>query len=106
MERASAAARGVPSIDAGLLAAAARRAASAGTLDDEPIRAIDAAVESLYEAVPGLLPSAFVLEHGRLWLVAQRGYAVVPDGMPVERGITGRAVRLGRAQLASDVASD
>ena len=41
------------------------------------------------------MPSVFVLEHGRLWLVAQRGYAVVPDGITVESGITGRAVRLG-----------
>ena len=41
------------------------------------------------------MPSVFVLEHGRLWLVAQRGYAVVPDGITVERGITGRAIRLG-----------
>ena len=38
------------------------------------------------------MPSVFVLEHGRLWLVAQRGYAVVPDGIAVESGITGRAV--------------
>ena len=45
------------------------------------------------------MPSVFVLEHGRLWLVAQRGYAVVPDGITVESGITGRAVRLARAQL-------
>ena len=32
------------------------------------------------------MPSVFVLEHGRLWLVAQRGYAVVPDGITMERG--------------------
>ena len=49
------------------------------------------------------MPSVFVLEHGRLWLVAQRGYAVVPDGITVEHGITGRAIRLGRPQLAPDV---
>ena len=54
----------------------------------------------------GVMPSVFVLEHGRLWLVAQRGYAVVPDGITVERGITGRAIRLGRAQLAPDVSAD
>ena len=33
-------------------------------------------------------------------------YAVVPDGIKVERGVMGRAVRLGRAQLATDVRSD
>ena len=52
------------------------------------------------------MPSVFVLEHGRLWLIAQRGYAVVPDGITVESGIIGRAVRLSRAQLASDVHAD
>ncbi len=52
------------------------------------------------------MPSAFVLEHGRLWLVAQRGYAVVPDGITVDSGITGRAVRMSRAQLAPDVHAD
>ncbi len=106
MERASAAARVVRPIDAGLLAAAARRAGDAIDGDDEPARLIDAAVEGLYEAVAGVMPSVFVLEHGRLWLVAQRGYAVVPDGLTIERGVTGRAVRLGRAQLVPDVTSD
>jgi len=78
-------------IDAGLLAAAAVTASARIGADDEPVRAIDAAVEALYEAVAGAMPSVFVLEHGRLWLVAQRGYAVVPDGITIESGITGRA---------------
>ena len=52
------------------------------------------------------MPSVFVLEHGRLWLVAQRGYAVVPDGITVETGITGRAIRLGRPQFAPNVRVD
>ena len=106
MERASAAARVVRPIDVALLAAAARTAAAAIGDDDEPVRAIEAAVDSFYDAVAGVMPSVFVLEHGRLWLVAQRGYAVVPDGITVESGITGRAVRLGRAQLAPDVTAD
>jgi diguanylate cyclase (GGDEF)-like protein len=53
-----------------------------------------------------LLSSVFVLEHDRLWLVAQRGYAAVPDGFSIERGVTGRAVRLGRPELVRDVCSD
>src|SRR5206468_3193815 len=61
---------------------------------------------SFYDAVAGVMPSVFVLEHGRLWLVAQRGYAVVPDGITVESGITGRAIRLGHPQLAPDVKTD
>ena len=106
MKRASAAARVVRPIDVGVLSAAARTAASAIRDEDEPARAIDAALQSFYDSIAGVMPSLFVLEHGRLWLVAQRGYAVVPDGMTVDGGITGRAIRLGRAQLAPDVKLD
>ena len=106
MERVSAAARVVRAIDAGLLAAAALRASDAAGEHVEPAKAIEAAAEALYEAVAGALVSVFVLEHGRLWLIAQRGYAVVPDGITVESGITGRAVRLAAPQLASDVHAD
>lgn len=106
MERASAAARVVRPIDAGLLAAAANTAVDATADLAEATRAIEAAVESFYDAVAGVMAAVFVLEHGRLWLVAQRGYAVVPDGITVETGITGRAVRLGRPQLVPDVAAD
>src|SRR6476646_1354704 len=106
MELGSMAAHVVRPIDAGLLAAAAVTASARIGADDEPVRAIDAAVECFYEAVAGVMPSVFVLEHGRLWLVAQRGYAVVPDGITVETGITGRAIRLGCAQLAPNVTAD
>jgi diguanylate cyclase (GGDEF)-like protein len=106
MDRATAAARIVRPIDLALLAAAAHTAAAATERGTEPARAIEAGVESFYDAVAGAMPSVFVLEHGRLWLVAQRGYAVVPDGITVERGITGRSIRLGRPQLAPDVTAD
>jgi diguanylate cyclase (GGDEF)-like protein len=106
MERVSAAPRLIRPIDVGLLAAAAQRAAEEAGAHDEPAKAIEAATSALYEAVAGAMPSVFVLEHGRLWLIAQCGYAVVPDGLTVESGIIGRAVRLGRAQLATDVHSD
>jgi diguanylate cyclase (GGDEF)-like protein len=105
MERA--AAMRVPHpIDGGLLAAAAQAAAGAIEEGSEPGAAIDTAIASFHGALAGVMPSVFVLEHGRLWLVAQRGYAVVPDGLTVESGITGRAIRLGVAQLAPDVKSD
>ncbi|HEY6113897.1 MAG TPA: hypothetical protein VIV37_07315, partial [Gaiellaceae bacterium] len=94
MEPASVAARVVRPIDAGLLATAAHRAAEQIGAHDDPASAIEAAIDTFYEAVAGAMPSVFVLEHGRLWLVAQRGYAVVPDGITIESGITGRAVRL------------
>ena len=106
MEHAPTPARISPPVDGGLLAVAANQAASAAAEIGEPAKAIDAAVEALHAAVSGLLPSVFVFEHSRLWLVAQRGYAVVPDGLSVERGVMGRAVRLGRPQLATDVRAD
>ena len=106
MEHASADARVVRPIDVAVLAAAARAAARAAAAENEPARAIDVALTAFYADVQGVLPSVFVLEYGRLWLVAQRGYAVVPDGITVDSGIIGRAIRLGRAQLAPDVRAD
>jgi diguanylate cyclase (GGDEF)-like protein len=106
MEQAPAATPMIRPIDVGLLAAAAQRAVDEIGVIDDPARSIDAALEAFYEAVAGVMPSVFVLEHGRLWLVAQRGYAVVPDGLTVDSGIIGRAARQGRAQLVPDVHAD
>jgi diguanylate cyclase (GGDEF)-like protein len=106
MEHAPGTTGGPVPLDAGVLAAAARHAAASADGSLRPARAIDAAVGALYESLGAVLPSVFVLEHGRLWLVAQRGYAVVPDGIRIERGVMGRAVRLGTAQHATDVGSD
>ena len=106
MERASAVGRAVRPIDVGLLAAAAQRAVDEAAPHDEPAAGIEAATKALYEAVAGVMPSVFVLEHGRLWLVAQSGYAVVPDGIAVQSGIIGRAVRQDRAQHVADVHAD
>ena len=106
MESASTPARVSSPIDVALLAAAARKAVAGLGDPGEPAKSIDHAVEVLHDAVRGLMPSIFMLDHGRLWLVAQRGYAVVPDGITVDSGITGRAIRLGRAQLAPDVRTD
>ncbi len=106
MESASTPARVPSPIDARLLAAAARKATAA--LDDiaDPATAIDRAVGVLYESVGDLMLSVFVLEHGRFWLVAQRGHSVVPDGVRAVSGIMGRAVRLGSPQLVPDVTAD
>ena len=97
--------RGGEPID-GLLAAGVRAAVSAVAETTDPKVAIDAAVGALHDTMNTVYPAVFVLEHGRLWLVAQRGYAVVPDGIRVEQGIMGRAVRLGSEQLAQDVRDD
>ena len=107
MEGVLASARLQGPIDAEQLAAASARAADEIRGNDrEPVVAIEAAIGAFADAVAGVLPSVFVLEHGRLWLAAQRGYAVVPDGITVESGITGRSIRLGSAQLATDVRAD
>jgi diguanylate cyclase (GGDEF)-like protein len=106
MDRASARAGVAPPVEAAVLRAAVQQAAREAAAHEEPVRAIDAAVDVLHEAVGAVLPSVFVLEHARLWLVAQRGYAVVPDGIGVDQGVMGRAVRLGRAQFVPDVRSD
>jgi diguanylate cyclase (GGDEF)-like protein len=107
MKHAATPAGGQAPLDGVILAAAARQAAAAAGLESQPpARSIDAAIGVLHEAVSGILSSVFVLEHGRLWLVAQRGYAVVPDGLRIERGVMGRAVRLGVPQHVVDVRAD
>ena len=35
-----------------------------------------------------------------------RGYAMIPDGLPLEEGVIGRAVRSSETQLVVDTASD
>jgi len=68
--------------------------------------AIDSALGALHEGLFGAGVSAFVLEHGRLWSIAVRGYAMIPDGLPLEEGVIGRAVRTTEMQLVQDVAAD
>lgn len=95
-----------PPLDDAIVAAAARGAAAAASAEDDGTRALEAAVTAFATALPGTFISVFVLEHGRLWLVSQRGYSIVPDGLSVESGIVGRAVRLRRAQVVDDAAAD
>src|SRR5437899_462528 len=93
-------------LDAALVASGARSAAAAAAAEREPARAISAAMGALYESLESVLPSVFAVAHGRLWLVAQRGYAVVPDGISIERGVMGRAARLRSGQVVADVRAD
>ena len=44
-----------------------------------------------------LLASLYVVEHDRLWLVAQHGYADVRDGFDLDHGVMGRAIRPARS---------
>ncbi|HWB23750.1 MAG TPA: diguanylate cyclase [Gaiellaceae bacterium] len=70
--------------------------------------AIDLAVSCLARGWEGkLIVSVYLLEHQRLWVIAQRGYAdVVYDGFPVTRGVMARAIRTGETQFVHDVALD
>jgi diguanylate cyclase (GGDEF)-like protein len=106
MESAATPARVPSPIDVALLAAAAQKAAAVLGDGDDPAVSIDSAMEVLQGEIAGLMPSVFVLDHGRFWLVAQRGHSVVPDGIRVVTGIMGRAVRLARPQLVPDVSAD
>jgi diguanylate cyclase (GGDEF)-like protein len=87
---------------AATLTAAAAAAASARTSPE----AIDRALEVLHDGLDGAGVAAFVLEHGRLWSVGVRGYAMIPDGLPLEEGVIGRAVRTSELQFARDVSAD
>jgi diguanylate cyclase (GGDEF)-like protein len=70
-------------------------------------RAIDAALTRIRDvAGKDLLPSIYVLEHDRLWCVAQKGYDQIRDGFPLDRGIMARAVRTGELQFVPDVTLD
>jgi len=80
-------------------------ATAAAEAEDAP-EAIDAALDALHEGLLGAGVSAFMLEHGRLWSVGVRGYAMIPDGLPLDEGVIGRAVRTTEVQLVQDVACD
>ncbi len=86
-------------------ACAAAAAVLAEVRDDR--QAIDAALEHLHR-VSGqvLLPSVYLVEHDRLWMISQRGYEEVRDGFSLAQGVLGRAVRTGRTQYVRDVRED
>lgn len=82
---------------------AAERAFERGTGRE----AIELALEALVAGYDGrLLASVYTLEHDRLWLVTQRGYEEVRDGLALDQGVMGRAVRTGTIQVVGDVRSD
>lgn len=93
-------------VDPACLAAACERAAAAAGSPVDPARAIEAAIEVLHVELGGAPVGVFVLEHGRLWPLATRGYAMMPEGRSTAEGVIGRAARSGSTQLVPDVASD
>src|SRR3954453_19926175 len=86
---------------------ACESAVAAAAAAASPAEAIAAALEALIgQLTPSAGVAAFVLEHGRLWSVGVRGYAMIPDGLPLDEGVIGRAVRTSAAQLVLDVSED
>jgi diguanylate cyclase (GGDEF)-like protein len=83
-------------------AAAIAATAAAGSAAE----VIDSALRALHDELGGPGVAAFVLEHGRLWSVAVRGYAMIPDGLPLDEGVIGRAIRTSEPQLVLDVSTD
>jgi HD-GYP domain-containing protein (c-di-GMP phosphodiesterase class II)/putative methionine-R-sulfoxide reductase with GAF domain len=68
---------------------------------------IDLALDALVEGLDRkLLVSVYVLEHERLWLVAQRGYEEVRDGFSLDQGVMARAVRAGETQFLASTEED
>ena len=78
-------------------AAAVAAVASAESATD----AFDGALRALHDELGGAGVAAFVLEHGRLWSVGVRGYAMIPDGLSLDEGVIGRAVRTSTASSCS-----
>jgi len=95
-----------PSFDLGRVESVFRRAAAVAEAASSAAAAVDAALGVIHDELEGAGASAFVLEHGRLWPVGVRGYAMIPDGLPLDAGVIGRAVRTSEAQLVVDTRSD
>lgn len=85
---------------------ACEAAVAAASRSDVPAVAIEGALGALHDELGGAGVSAFVVEHGRLWSVGVRGYAMIPDGLPLDEGVIGRAVRTSEVQLVVDVTQD
>ena len=93
-------------LEAAHLADAFCAAASALGAAATPGEALDAVLDVLHAELGGALVAAHVEDHGRLWLVGSRGYAMIPDGLPIAAGIVGRATRTGRVQYIPDLGAD
>ena len=94
-------------LDVRALADACARAAGELARAGDDRAALDGALALVYDALDGdVLLAVFVREHDRLWLVAQRGYRIVPDGVPLDRGVIARAIRTGKTQFVPRVDDD
>jgi diguanylate cyclase (GGDEF)-like protein/PAS domain S-box-containing protein len=68
--------------------------------------ALDAMLGELESRLGYRFLALYLRDADGLRLGAQRGYAIVPDRIPADRGIIGRVYRTGRPVLVADVGSD
>ena len=95
-----------PPFDLARVEAVFRRAADIAARASSAAAAIDGALAVIHDELDGAATSVFVLEHGRLWPVGVRGYAMIPDALPLDEGVVGRTIRTSAAQLVVDTSSD
>jgi diguanylate cyclase (GGDEF)-like protein len=94
-------------ISPSVLAAAAESALAALRSVGDDGHCFDAALGALVESGGRhLLPSVYVVDTDRLWLVAQQGYDQVRDGFRLDQGVIARTVRTGEPQFLPDVSTD
>jgi len=94
-------------LEAALFTLACQESVRAISRIEDDYEALDRCLDRLREWLgEDVLCSVFVREHGRLWVVSQRGYSAIPDGLAPDEGIVGRALCRARVQLVSDVRSD
>jgi len=90
-----------------ILRVAVERAEAALESREGDRHAIDAALAALFDhGGRELLPSVYVVDHDRLWLVSQRGYEQIRDGFRLDQGVISRAVTTGQPQYVPDVTKD
>ena len=91
----------------GILREAATAAVSELGRTADPRQDVEAAVRRLCEAAgAGVIASVYVLDHGRLWCLAQHGYDQVRDGFLLGQGVMGRCLDELEAQYVPDVHAD
>src|SRR5581483_10256320 len=93
-------------LDPALVAEAMRAATAAVAAASAPKAALDAAIAALEARLRPCFLAALVCEHDRLWLVGCHGYVTIPDGLRLDTGVVGRAVRSRRTQYVPDLAAD
>jgi diguanylate cyclase (GGDEF)-like protein len=93
-------------LSADVLAVRVRRA-KAALASGGGRESIDLALDALVDGLDRkLLVSVYVLDHERLWLVAQRGYEEVRDGFSLAQGVMARAIRAGETQFLASTDGD